>query len=464
MNEINNEDSHFEKTNNYEECDIIEINDIDDEDSYLNYLESLRNQCKLEMQNYQEENLKKDYPYLFSNSYIFNITDDEDDFVNHLNMNNPEEAELFFDSLQNLINRNFIENRKYEYFDDYCDVEYDKYALNSARKCETDIDDLKEKYKKKYYNITEENLNISIDEKKEKKSKKTIKIRNSEPPKDIIHKNYNNYLNELEEKRKNEKNNSKFIAKPCPVDILKPKYDSIVEEAKLRQKENVNSRLNMWKNILQPFSFDSRDTEKYRKKMEMEALKEKELNDNKNKKVNKKIIFKLVQSAAEDGYERYKRMKEADNKAHLTPEHIFHPNIPKDIPSFYKINSQKYKELKEKKLLNKYKEEKKEIERKANYEKLMLQKIRMNPKNTYKNTRSSILRNKAILEKKESDKLYNEVEEELRQDKEKDQSKIKQYVQDKLKDLYLKKYTYDMRLKEKEKQEKKKTRNTEKRI
>jgi len=43
--------------------------------------------------------------------------------------------------------------------------------------------------------------------------------------------------------------------------------------------------------------------------MEMETLKEKELNDNKKKKLNKKIKFKLVQSAAEDGYEKYKKMK-----------------------------------------------------------------------------------------------------------------------------------------------------------
>jgi len=52
----------------------------------------------------------------------------------------------------------------------------------------------------------------------------------------------------------------------------------------------------------------------------------------------------------------------------------------------------------------------------------MLQRIKMNPKNTYKNTRSSILRNKANAEKKESEKLYKKVEEELRQDKEKEQS------------------------------------------
>jgi len=140
MDEINNENSFFKNTNNYEEYDTIEINDIDEEDSYIYFLESLRNQCKLKMQNYQEENnLKTDYSRLFSNSYTSNKIYDEDDIVNHLNMNNPEEAELFFDSLQNLINRNFIENRKYEYFDNYCDVEYDKFALNSAKQCEVII-------------------------------------------------------------------------------------------------------------------------------------------------------------------------------------------------------------------------------------------------------------------------------------------------------------------------------------
>jgi len=40
------------------------------------------------------------------------------------------------------------------------------------------------------------------------------------------------------------------------------RYDSIVEQAKLRQKENVDSRLNMWKSILKPFSFDERDIRK----------------------------------------------------------------------------------------------------------------------------------------------------------------------------------------------------------
>jgi len=53
----------------------------------------------------------------------------------------------------------------------------------------------------------------------------------------------------------------------------KKRYDIIVKEAKLRQKENVSSRINMWKNVLQPFSFDSRDTKKYK------------VNQNVNKKI-----------------------------------------------------------------------------------------------------------------------------------------------------------------------------------
>lgn len=91
------------------------------------------------------------------------------------------------------------------------------------------------------------------------------------------------------------------------------------------------------------------------------------------------------------------------------------------MPIFYKINSQRYKELKEKKLINKCEEEKREMERKAKNEKLMLQRIRMCPKKTYKDTRSSILRNKAKLEKEESKELYNKIEKELLQDKKKDQ-------------------------------------------
>jgi len=109
---------------------------------------------------------------------------------------------------------------------------------------------------------------------------------------------------------------------------------------------------------------------------------------------------------------------EIDNKAHLTPEHIFHPNITKDIPTFYKINSKKYKELKEKKKIEQYKQEQKEIERRAKYEKLMLERIKTKPQITYKNTRSTILRNKAKIEKDESEKLYKDVENEIRLDKE----------------------------------------------
>jgi len=137
MNKINNENLFFEEMNNYEEYGDSENVEIDEEDSYLSLLENLRNQCKLKIENYQEEhNLKIDYSHLFSNSYINNIINNEDDFVNILNMNNPEEAELFFDNLQNLINRNFIENRKYENFDDSSEVEYDKCAIYSAKKCE----------------------------------------------------------------------------------------------------------------------------------------------------------------------------------------------------------------------------------------------------------------------------------------------------------------------------------------
>jgi len=281
-----------------------------------------------------------------------------------------------------------------------------------------------------------------------------------EPPKDIIHKNYNNYLLELEEKKKQEDSkNFKFIAKPCPSDILAPKYNLIVEQAKIRQKENVNLRLNMWKTTLKPFSFDERDIKKQiEKKEKEERLKAKEM-ENKDKNVNKKKIdFRLVKKAAEDGYERYKKMKEIDNKAHMTSEHIFHPNIPKDIPKIYKINSKKYKELKEKKRIEQYREEQKEYERKARRAKqneLIIQQLKMQPTNTYRETRSSILRNKAKKEKDESENLYNEVESEIRQDKENQQLKIKNYVQDKLKDLQIRKYLYEENIKIKNMQVKK---------
>jgi len=120
-------------------CDYDNIENIDtlDEDSYIDLLEKLRIQCKQKSINYQEEhNLRSDYYNLFSNSSISNIIKNEDDLINHLNMNNPEEAELFFDNLQSLLNRNFIENRKYENFDDCCEIEFDNNALESAQICE----------------------------------------------------------------------------------------------------------------------------------------------------------------------------------------------------------------------------------------------------------------------------------------------------------------------------------------
>ncbi|ORX77493.1 hypothetical protein BCR32DRAFT_295574 [Anaeromyces robustus] len=439
MNE--NERKYFNKYNSeFYGYDVEDI-DINEDDSYCDVLQKLQLQCKQRIREYQEEhNLKTDYQHLFSNSYISNIIKDEDDIFNHLKMNNEEEAKVFFEYLQSLLNRNFIENRKYELFDDCGEIEYNNQALYSAQHCEND----------KNYDFKDENENkvneeIEIKKKKIKKKTTTFKKRN-DPPKDIIQKNINNYLKEKEEKKKNEERNSfQFIAKPCPKDILKPKYDSIVEQSKLRHKENVNMKLNMWKSILKPFSFDERDLKKQQEKME----KEKEKNNEKNKKIKNNIVFKLVQTAAEDGYNRYKKMKEIDKYAHLTPEHKFHPNISKDIPSIYKINSKKYKELKEKKLIEKYKEEKKEMERKAKHEKLILQKVRMQPTNTYKDTRSSILRNKSIIEKDESEKLYKEIEKELWQDKERDQLKIKNYVHDKLKDLYFRKYFYEKEIKEK---------------
>jgi len=64
---------------------------------------------------------------------------------------------------------------------------------------------------------------------------------------------------------------------------------------------------------------------------------------------------------------------------------------------------------------------------KAKHEKLMSQRVSTKPIITYKDTRSSILRNKAKNEKDESEKLYKEVENKIRQDKEKDHSKIKKF-------------------------------------
>ncbi|OUM67132.1 hypothetical protein PIROE2DRAFT_5514, partial [Piromyces sp. E2] len=441
--------NNFKISYDYDNDSIENLNSTLDEDSYIDLLEKLRIQCKQKILNYQEEhNLNTNYYHSFSN-----IIKNEDDFINHLNMNNPEEAELFFDNLQSLLNRNFIENRKYENFDDCCEIEYDNNALESAQICENDINNLKENYKKNYKliskNKSSQDINIVNTEKKKKiiKKKTTTYFQKNDPPKDIIHKNYNKYIYELEEKRKNEENNFKFIAKPPPTDILKPKYDNIMEQAKIRQQENINSRLNMWKTTVKPFSFDSRDAEKQRKKMEEETLKEKEQEKVKNNHIRKKIIFRLVQTAAEDGYERYKKMKEIDNKAHLTPEHIFHPNISKDIPLFYKINSKKYKEMKEKKKIEQFNKEQKEIERRVKYEKLRLERFKTQPLVTYRDTRSSLLRNKAKNEKDESEKLYKDVEKEIREDKEKDQLKIKNYVQNKLKDLYFRKYTYEKEIK-----------------
>jgi len=272
-----------------------------------------------------------------------------------------------------------------------------------------------------------------------------------EPSKDIIHKNYKRYILEQKEKQKQEDAiNFKFIANPCPLDILAPKYDSIVEQAKLRQKENVDSRLNMWKSILKPFSFDERDIRKQMEKQEQERLKEKEI-ENKNKNYNKKKIdFKLVKTAAKDGYEKYKKMKEIDNYAHMTPEHTFHPNISTEIPEIHIINSKKYKELKEKKRIEQYREEQKMIElkeKKAKQNKLFIERLKLQPTNTYKETRSSILRNRAKKEKNEIENLYNEIESEVLQDKEQKQLKMKNYIQNKLKDLNYRNYTYDKDIK-----------------
>ncbi|ORX53373.1 hypothetical protein BCR36DRAFT_411148 [Piromyces finnis] len=453
-----NED--YNLINNY---DFQNMESIDD-DSYIDLLERLRIQCKQSNLYYQEKyNIRTDNYNLFSNPYMSNIIKNEDDLINQINMNNPEEAELFFDFLQSIISRNFIENKKYENFDDCSEIEYNINALESAKMCENDINDLKEYLKKnKFKHESNSESNISNDALDINKNKKILKKKNTkyfqrnDPPNKIIRRNYNNYLSELEEKRKEEEINFKFIAKPAPSNILQPKYDNIVKQAKLRQKENVNSRLNMWKTTLKPFSFDSRDAEKQRKKIEEEALKEEELEKDNNKNYDrKKIVFRLVQTAAEDGYERFKKRNEIDRKAHLTPEHIFHPNISKDIPSIYKINSRKYKELKEKKKIEQYKREQKEIEKLAKHEKLMLQRVRLQPTITYKNTRSSILRNKAIIEKDESEKLYKDIEKELQQDKKREQLKIKDYVHDKLKDLYFRKYAYENEIKLKKEKAKK---------
>jgi len=74
------------------------------------------------------------------------------------------------------------------------------------------------------------NYEINIDSKEKEKKKKpkkknyTFGFMTREPSKDIIHKNYKRYILEQKEKQKQEDAiNFKFIANPCPLDILAPK-------------------------------------------------------------------------------------------------------------------------------------------------------------------------------------------------------------------------------------------------
>eukprot|EP00833_Pecoramyces_ruminatium_P013185 jgi/Orpsp1_1/1187217/evm.model.d7180000056160.1 len=223
---------NFDINNNYDEIENIDINS---DDSYLNVLQKLQMQCKKKIQNYQKEHhLRTDYYHLFSNSNISRLINNEDDLINNLNMNNPEESELFFDHLQSLLNRNFIENRKYEIFDDCCEIKYDTNAFDSAQNCENNRNYLQEKNytikKNEIIDYDDNNYDYALNDvekrkikKKNKKKNYTFSFMTREPPKDIIHKNYNNYLLELEEKKKQEDSkNFKFIAKPCPSDILAP--------------------------------------------------------------------------------------------------------------------------------------------------------------------------------------------------------------------------------------------------
>jgi len=127
----------YSKNLNIYDFDDIEKTDIYSDDEYFDVLQKLQLQCKRKIQDYQRKyHLKTDYCHLFSNSYISDLMKNEDDLIKKLNMNNPDEANLFFDYLQSLLNRNFIENRKYEIFDDCCENEYDNDALESAYNCE----------------------------------------------------------------------------------------------------------------------------------------------------------------------------------------------------------------------------------------------------------------------------------------------------------------------------------------